>query len=176
MPLPQISGVSQNGQTASDAGGVAASRCRRDGPFELRSNRIENPDGGGWCGKSEEPPGCSKFDVGRSPEDDRNSNQTKQASPNKGAARLWIYVRIFSAGDAFPVLPTADGQDRDPEDVSDIEGSNGDGAPGRLTRQAIVIAKCNRLWPEMVGAVDDEHGASSNGSARYISATPHGRK
>lgn len=39
MPLPQISGVSQNGQTASDAGGVAASRCRRDGPFELRSNR-----------------------------------------------------------------------------------------------------------------------------------------
>lgn len=66
--------------------------------------------------------------------------------------------------------PETDGQDGDPEDVSDIEGAYGDGAARAVARHAVVIAKGHPLWPEMVGAVNQKHGDSSKNVQRYISA------
>src|ERR1035437_7213148 len=81
---------------------------------------------------------------------------------------------IMAAQCAFPVLPKAHRQDRDPEDVPHIEGPDGDGAARRAARKAVVIAKRNLLWPEMVGAVNDKHGDSAEAVQRYISLLPQG--
>ena len=62
---------------------------------------------------------------------------------------------------ALPVLPEADREDRDPEDVPDIESADRDGSAGRLAAEAIVVAKANLLRSEMVGAIDDEDGGGA---------------
>ena len=106
---------------------------------------------------------------GDGPKDERNKHQKDQADPFERSAHLGIGVRIAVAHAALPVLPEADGQDGDEEDVPDIESADGDGAPGRLAAEAIVVAKSDLLRPEMVGAVDDEHGgggAAASGMGR----------
>lgn len=70
-------------------------------------------------------------------------------------------VGIAVAHAALPVLPEADGKNRDPEDVPDVESADRDGAAGSLAAEAVVVAESNLLRPEMVGAVDDEHGGST---------------
>jgi hypothetical protein len=60
---------------------------------------------------------------------------------------------------ALPAFPKAHRQNRDPEEVSHIEGPDGDGSTRRLAPKAVVIAKRNSLRPEMIGTANDEHGA-----------------
>jgi hypothetical protein len=69
-------------------------------------------------------------------------------------------MRLAPALAALPVLPEADRDEWDPEDMSHVKGANGDGAPWRLARDAVVIAKRNSLRPEMVSAANDEHDDS----------------
>ena len=66
-------------------------------------------------------------------------------------------MRLAPALAALPVLPEADRDEWDPEDMSHVKGANRDGAPWCLARNAVVIAKGNSLRPEMVNAANDEH-------------------
>ncbi len=61
------------------------------------------------------------------------------------------------------MLPEANGQNRHPEDMSDIEGADCDRTPRGLARETVVIAERDALRPEMVGAVNDEHGNARSG-------------
>jgi len=111
------------------------------------------------CDDSEDPCADPKIRIaGDRPKDYRDGDQTKQTSPLEGTTRLRVHVRITTAHRALPMFPIAHGQDWDPEDVSYIEGPDGDGSTWRLAGKAVVIAKRNPLWPEMVGAVNNEHG------------------
>jgi hypothetical protein len=67
---------------------------------------------------------------------------------------------IMSALGARPVPPVADGQNWDPENVSDIKRAHGNRTTRHPAAQAVVVTKCNPLRPEMVGTVNDEHGDS----------------
>ncbi len=119
--------------------------------------------------KSEAPVKGRRVRIDRGgPKAERNQDKADQADPLEGPARLGIGVGIAIAHAALPVLPEADREDRDPEDVPDIESAYRDGSAGRLAAEAIVVAKANFLRPEMVGAIDDEHGG-----ARGCCILPH---
>jgi hypothetical protein len=112
------------------------------------------------CDDSEDPGTDAKIGIaGDRPKDYRDGDQTKQTRPFEGTTRLRIHMGISAAHRALPMFPIARGQDWDPEDVSHIERPDGDGSAWRLAGKAVVIAKRNPLWPEMVGAVNYEHGA-----------------
>jgi len=70
------------------------------------------------------------------------------------------------------MFPKADWENRDPEDVPDIESPNGDGSASGAAREAVIVTKGDALRPEMVGAVNDEHGDSSETALPYISPLP----
>ena len=128
-------------------------------------------DSCGRRGNAAEPTAHGEFRIGRyHPKDDRNSDQAVDAGPLDGAAHSRSDAGISIAYAANPVPPETDGQNGNPEDVSDVEGANRDGAPRSIARHAVVIAKGDPLWPEMVGAVNQEHGDSPKNVQRYISA------
>jgi hypothetical protein len=54
--------------------------------------------------------------------------------------------------------PKAYRQNRNPENVSYIEGPDGNGSAGRLAGKTVVIAKRNPFGPKMESAANDEHG------------------
>jgi hypothetical protein len=109
-------------------------------------------------GDSEEPTDDPKTRIGGGgPEKPENHDQANEASPFEGSASLRVDMGILATDLAFPVFPQAHGHERDPEDVHHIERPDGDGSARRLAAEAVVIAKCNSLWPEMVGAVDKKH-------------------
>jgi hypothetical protein len=112
--------------------------------------------------KSEAPVKGRRVRIERSgPKDKRNQDEADEADPLEGMASLRIGLGIAMAHSAFPVLQKADREDRDPEDVPDIESADRDGSAGRLAAEAIVVAKANLLRSEMVGAIDDEDGGGA---------------
>lgn len=79
--------------------------------------------------KSEAPVEGRRVRIERSgPKDKRNQDQADEADPLQGMASLSIGVGIGMAHNALPVLPEADREDRDPEDVPDIESADRDGS------------------------------------------------
>jgi len=55
------------------------------------------------------------------------------------------------------MFPKADGQNGNPEDVPYIKRPERDRPTPFPAVKAIVIAKCDSLWPQMVSAVNEEH-------------------
>jgi len=124
-------------------------------------------------GDSEDPTDGPEISVGRDfPQHQRSADQDNQSRPFEASASPRVAVGIATARGALPVFPKTDGQDRDPEDVSHIKGAEGDRSARRLAGEAVVVAEGNALRPEMVGAVDDEHGGFARGCcilAHYMS-------
>jgi hypothetical protein len=113
-------------------------------------------------GDSEDPTDHAKIGIARAgPHNQRNGNRANQAQPFEEPANLRVSMWRLTTNLASPSFPKAHRQNWDPEDVPHVEGPDGDGPSRRLTSKAIVIAKGNSLWPEMVGAANEEHGASS---------------
>ena len=111
---------------------------------------------------SEDPTDHAKIRIARGgPHRRRKGNRTNQAQPFEEPANLRVRMWRLTTYLALPSFPKAHRQNWDPEDVPHVEGPDGDGPPRRMTSKAIVIAKGNSLWPEMVGAANEEHGASS---------------
>jgi hypothetical protein len=69
---------------------------------------------------------------------------------------------VCAAPQATPVFPKPDRQNGNPENVPYVEGASRDRATGCLAGQTIVIAKCNRFRPEMIGPSVDQHSAGDS--------------
>ena len=137
--------------------------CEQRGSLEIAKQTDGKKNRAGRRGKSSNPADHRKAGINRKrPERDRGADQRTQCSPPKIAPRFRILMRFAAAGAAYPVSPKADGQNRNPVDVSDIEAADGDGSARSPARDAVVIAKRNSLRSEMVGAANDKHLDSSN--------------
>ena len=176
------------GRAGPPGAGTRGQRCRAERADHIRGGRNRRESlTQGWLSrgnhqvnekrnrsrkrdKSETPVKGRRVRINRDgPKDERNEDQADQADPFEGTARLGIGVGIAVAHAALPVLPETNRQNRDPEDVPDLESANRDGSAGRLAAETIVVAKANLLRPEMVCAIDDEHG----GFARGCCILPH---
>jgi hypothetical protein len=164
---PTVAGAGRQRRRAEWADRVRSRRDRLQHSSQGRpqgtkdANHQNNRRGG--RGDAAEPTAERELRVWRDhPENDRNGDKAVDASPLDGAAHLRSDAGISIADAADPVSPETDGQNGDPENVSHIEGPYRDGAARAIARYAVVIAKGHPLWPEMVGAVNQEHGDSSN--------------
>ncbi len=175
------------GRAGPSGAGTSGQRCRAERTDHIRGWRdLRKPLAERWffqrteqvhkkqnrrrrCGDSEDPTDGPEISDGRDfPQHHRSADQDNQSRPFEGSASPRVDVRITITGRALPVFPEAHGQDWDPEDVPHIEGAESNGSARRLAREAVVIAESNPLRPEMVGAVNDEHGGFARGcSAVY---------
>jgi|GEM_PF-6002307 len=118
----------------------------------------QNPSRRG--GDPEDPTEHSKIRIDRSgPNEQRKGNRENEACPFEDPANLRVSVGSLTTHFASPAFPKAHRQNRDPEKVPHIEGSDGNGSTRRLAPKAVVIAKGDSLRPEMVGTANDEHEA-----------------
>lgn len=109
-------------------------------------------------GDSEDPTDDSKIGIARGgPHEQRKGNRENEADPFEEPANLRVSVGRLTTHFALPAFPKAHRQNRDPEEVSHIEGPDGNGSTRRLAPKAVVIAKRNSLRPEVVGTANDEH-------------------
>ena len=118
-------------------------------------------------GDSEEPTEDSKIGIDRDgPHKQGKGNRENEAYPFEEPANLRVSVGSLATHFAFPAFPKAHGQNRDPVEVPDIEGPDGNGSTRRLAPQAVVIAKRNSLRPETVGTSNDESIRPQNATTR----------
>jgi hypothetical protein len=79
-------------------------------------------------------------------------------------------MRFPAAGRAPPVFPETDRQNGNPVDVPHVEGPDGDRSPRLLAREAVVIAKRDQFWPEVVGAT--HHNVPAGAAPRDVLRNP----
>jgi len=70
-------------------------------------------------------------------------------------------MRFAPADSADPALPKPDGQNGNPKDVAHVESANLRGPTGFSAPKAVVVAKRNSSWPEMMDTVDYDHDSHS---------------
>jgi hypothetical protein len=144
-------------------GGFNRRQSRSQG-WLLRSTKQINEKQNCSCREcyAEDPTDHAKIGIARGgPHCQRKGNRANQAQPFEEPANLRVRMWRLTTNLALPSLPKTHRQNWDPEDVPHVEGPDGDGPSRRLTSKAIVVAKGDSLWPEMVRAVNEEHGASS---------------
>ena len=69
-------------------------------------------------------------------------------------------MRVSTAEGALPMFPKTDGQDRNPENVPNVECPDRHCPACLPARKAVVVAKRDSLGPEVVGTMNDEHVVS----------------